>query len=153
MRGWITDHQMGERFQLSESEEAMMSVLAERMLELDHVWSPEGVDISKDHVLTAIARAGANMGCDRRGYFAQHGAQAIGSCDRRCLPENRAAELAASNEHRTAQRSRRRTPEQKRSPGAIAGADTARVRETKVPGLVSVLRRNRQSATTEAGGL
>ena len=69
-RAWITDHERGERFQLSEDEELMMTVLSENMdavydprrvpflirfLRVKEVWTPQRIDLAKDRVLTAIS--------------------------------------------------------------------------------------------------
>ena len=70
-RAWITDHERGEQFQLSEDEDEMMIVLTEYMdlaagspsfksslsdwLAGSEVWTPVKIDEAKDHVLAAIS--------------------------------------------------------------------------------------------------
>jgi hypothetical protein len=58
---WITDHERGERFQLSEDEFQMMNVLCDTLLDVmpvlsrNRFWKEQGVDIAKDQVLAAIS--------------------------------------------------------------------------------------------------
>lgn len=65
-RAWVTDHQRGERFQLSDADEAMMDVLLENMHAVadaarvplwrsNRFWTPTKIDIARDRVLTAIS--------------------------------------------------------------------------------------------------
>ena len=60
---WVTDHEHGERFQLSEDEDHMMMVLGENLMDVrekhgthmfSNVWTNEQQDVVRDHVLTAI---------------------------------------------------------------------------------------------------
>ena len=63
---WITDHERGERFQLSEDEELMMQVLGDNFdtvadltkvpfWKLNKFWTPRRIDLAKDRVLAAIS--------------------------------------------------------------------------------------------------
>jgi hypothetical protein len=62
----LTDHQLGERFQLTEDEDLMMDVLSESMeavadlrkvsfWRLHKFWTLRTIDIAKDRVLAAIS--------------------------------------------------------------------------------------------------
>jgi hypothetical protein len=67
LRGWISDHELRERFQLSEDEENLMFVLSENMLAAsptgglqdllppEKTWKPDRIDAAKDHVLAAVS--------------------------------------------------------------------------------------------------
>ncbi len=76
IRAWITDHERGEQFQLSEDEEVMMTALSKNMevaagspeggdsfksiffdwlAGSEQVWTPDKIDEAKDHVLAAIS--------------------------------------------------------------------------------------------------
>ena len=65
---WVTDHERGERFQLTEDEGVMMDVLAENILEVmpflsrnkyvyreNIFWKQQGIDVAKNRVLAAIS--------------------------------------------------------------------------------------------------
>ena len=63
LEAWVTDHESGERFQLSDDEDHMMMVLGENLGDVrekhgthmfSNVWTGEQQDVVRDHVLTTI---------------------------------------------------------------------------------------------------
>jgi hypothetical protein len=66
MHAWITDHECGERYQLSDDEEVMMNVLSENMdavadvakvcfWQLNKFWTPQRIVAARNHILSAIS--------------------------------------------------------------------------------------------------
>lgn len=66
IRPWVTDHERGECFQLTEDEELMMKALSENMdaladqqkvsfWKLHAFWTKRRIDLAKDAVLAAIS--------------------------------------------------------------------------------------------------